>query len=139
MSSSMGTYSTTKFDPASVSRQIDSMIAAIPPHQRVAIVVSADIPTRKGSAALMIRVGDHFAFVARGSKTMGGGVDGDISARVSFLVGPRQFSGAPEEITRAEVVSLFRERGNGWLQSHIKAWATLHDFDVYLDPDGWFA
>ncbi len=139
MSSSMGTYSTTKFDPASVSRQIDSMIAAIPPHQRVAIVVSADLPTKKGSAALMIRVGDHFAFVARGSKTVGGGVDGDVSARISFLVGPRQLSGDQEELTRAEVVSLFRERGNGWLQSHIKTWLALHDFDVYLDPGGWLA
>lgn len=124
------------FDPAAVSRQIDSMLSAIPSGQRGAVVLSADLPTRRGSAALMIKAGDHVAFVARVSKAQGGDLQADASARISFLAG----TGGASPITRDDVVGLLMARGNTWLQAQIKASVLVSGLgDVYLEADKWLA
>lgn len=118
------------FDPTAVNKQIDALLLSVPQGHHVCLTANADLLTKRASAALMVKMGDHLGAFVRVSKTAGGAVESDAGLRVSFLV-----SQAPEVedvFTYNELVALFKDRGCGFVGSHINAYKLLNGWDVEL-------
>ena len=125
------TYASTpgpKFDPVAVNKQIDAMLATVPQGKRGMLIAHADLANRKLSAAVLFKITDSVGGYARVSKTVGGGVDADAGVHVSFLYGNPEL----DEFDYAELVALFKARGQGWVRAHINAWRLMDGREVAL-------
>ena len=120
------------FDPAAVNRQIDAIVATVPPGKHVTIIGQADLMSKKANAAIIFKVSDTFSAYARVGKSMGGPTEADAGFRVNFLVGHSVDSSPVAGFTYNELVAVFRDRGLGWLRSHINAYKLLNGGTVEL-------
>lgn len=117
------------FDPGAVNRQIDAYLASVPPGKRLALVGNANLNTKTASVALMVRVSDHFGAYVRVGKTVGGQVEADTGFKASFLVE----SGQPVPVfSYPELVAVLKDRGLGWIRSHLYAYKLMRGEAVEL-------
>lgn len=116
------------FDPAAVNRQIDAIVATVPPGKRVTLIGNADLMSKKASAAIVFKVGDTVSAYARVTKTIGEKTEADAGFKISFLVELPEDDG----FSYNELVAIFRARGTGWLKSHLNAYRLLNGGEVVL-------
>lgn len=114
------------FDPAAVNRQIDSFLATVPEGKKVTILAHADLMQKKVSGGVAIKLFDGASAFARVSKTFGGPTEADAGIRISFLAGP------PDTFSYAELVEVFKARGQGWVKAHMNAWRLFEGKEVEL-------
>lgn len=116
------------FDPGTVNRQIDAYLASVPPGKKVLLLGNANLSTKTASAAVMLKVTDSIGAYVRVSKTAGAPVDADAGVKIAFL------AGLPDEepFTYAELVAVFKDRGFGWIRSHISAYRVVQGGSVEL-------
>ena len=115
------------FDPAAVNKQIDVLLASVPPGKRVLWVVEGNLQDKRVSGALMAKVTDNIGAYLRINKTAGAPVGADIGIRGSFLYGA-----SGDEFTYAEVVEVLKARGYGWVRAHLTAYRLFNGWDVEL-------
>jgi hypothetical protein len=124
------------FDPAAVNRQIDAIVATVPPGKHVTIIGNADLISKRANAAIIFKLNDTVSAYARVGKTVGGPTEADAGFRVNFLFGfPSNdpIEGMPlEGFTYNELVAIFKARGFGWFRSHISAYKLLNGGEVEL-------
>jgi hypothetical protein len=121
------------FDPVAVNRQIDTILATVPPGKHVTIVGNADLISKRANAAIVFKLNDTLSAYARVGKTMGAATEADAGFRINFLFGVPDVDPAPVQgFMYNELVAIFRERGMGWLKSRISAYKLLHGGEVRL-------
>jgi hypothetical protein len=119
------------FDPAAVNRQIDAIVATVPPGKHVTIIGNADLISQHANAAIIFKLDDTFSAYARVGKSVGQKMEADAGFRVNFLVD----SNSVEDVagfTYNELVAIFKDRGCGWMRSHINAYRLLNGGEVQL-------
>lgn len=114
------------FDPNTVNRQIDSYLASVPPGKRLVLIGNANLATKTASAALMIKVTDSIGAYVRVGKAVGKATDADAGFKVSFLAEPVPV------FTYAEIVAILKDRGLGWIRSHLYAYKLVQGEAVEL-------
>lgn len=115
------------FDPVAVNRQIDSFLQGVPAGKRGLVVLNADLLSKKASAALVVKVRENLGAYARISKTLGGALEADAGARITFLVPQEQ-----KLFSYFELVELLKSRGFGWVKAHLGAFKLLRGKDVAI-------
>lgn len=114
------------FDPNTVNKQIDSYLASVPPGKRLVLIGNANLSTKTASAALMIKVTDNIGAYVRVGKAVGKPTDADAGFKISFLAEP------VPEFTYSEIVAILKDRGLGWVRSHIYAYRLVQGGTVEL-------
>lgn len=122
------------FDPGAVNKQIDAYLASVPPGKRLLLIGSADLMSKKASASIVLKVSDSVGAYVRVSKTVGGVTEADAGVKIALLVDmPGQDTPDPEEpFTYAELVAVFKDRGLGWVRSHLYAYRVVNGGTVEL-------
>lgn len=120
------------FDPAAVNRQIDAIVATVPPGKHVTLIGQADLMSKKANAAIIFKLNDTFSAYARVGKTVGGPTEADAGFRINFLAGHHVDPSPVEGFGYNELVAVFKDRGFGWLRSHISAYKLLNGGEVEL-------
>jgi hypothetical protein len=121
------------FDPVAVNKQIDSILATVPPGKHLTIVGNADLMSKRANAAIVFKLNDTLSAYARVGKTIGGPTEADAGFRVNFLFGFPDIDPAPVEgFTYNELVAIFKGRGKSWLRSHLDAYKILNGGEVEL-------
>lgn len=119
------------FDPVAVSKQIDAIVATVPPGKHVTIVGNVDLMSKRANAAIVFKLNDTASAYARIGKTMGGATEADAGFRINFLYGDPQPL-TIDGFTYNELVAIFQARGAGWFRSHINAYKLLNGGEVEL-------
>jgi hypothetical protein len=120
------------FDPGMVNRQIDGYLASVPPGKRVCLLGQANLLSKQASASIVLRVNDSIGAYVRVSKTLGGATEADAGVKIAFLYGGQAEVPADLTFTYPELVAVFKDRGMGWVRSHISAYKLLHGQEVEL-------
>ena len=114
------------FDPIAVNKQIDSMLAAIPPGKHGILIGYADLASKTASVGVAFKLADSVGGYVKLSKVINGATSAEAGVHASFL-----FS-SEEPFDRWELVEVFKARGQHWIKAHWNAWKLLNGYEVAL-------